>query len=83
MHTQLFEEDGSERGERSGVLRPEAAAEDVESLISGTAKIRLIALGRLQHQLRSGRSLHFNDFINLDNEIYFSTHTIYHPMNLS
>ena len=55
MHTQLFEEDGSER-ERSGVLRPEAAAEDVESLISGTAKIRLIALGRLRHQLRSGRS---------------------------
>ena len=71
MHTQLFEEDGSERGERSGVLRPEAA-EDVESLISGTAKIRLIALGRLQHRLRSGRSL-FNDFINLDNEIYFRT----------
>ena len=81
MHTQLFEEDGSER-ERSGVLRPEAA-EDVESLISGTAKIRLIALGRLQHQLRSGRSLHFNDFINLDNEIYFSNDIIHHPMNLS
>ena len=55
MHTQLFEEDGSERAGEEWCIESEAA-EDVESLISRTAKIRLIALGRLQHQLRSGRS---------------------------